>query len=151
VCAADQPASLTNQLINPRLKMAQKSTSKSVSFGTLPALGAPLENGVFAGVITSKDGIHDAVILLPENGINLTWKKAITWAKKQGGELPTRPIAALLFSNVKASLPSGWHWTSEEEDASYAWVCYFDYGDQYGYHESYEGGAVAVRMIPITA
>ena len=124
----------------------------TISFASLPALGAPLEGGIFAGVVTCKDGVHRAVIRLPENGTDLTWKKALTWAKKQGGELPTRPVAAMLFANVKATLPSGWHWTSEEDGASYAWYCYFYYGIQfYGTLKSYECGAVAVRLIPLTA
>jgi len=125
--------------------------TQSTPFATLPALGESFEGGIFAGVITSKDGIHCAVVRLPGNGTKLTWKKAITWATKQGGELPTRPVAALLFANVKASLPSGWHWTSEELDASYAWYCDFDYGGQYYDDECFEGSAVAVRLIPLTA
>ena len=104
--------------------------TQSTPFATLPALGEPLDGGIFAGVITRTDGAHCAVVRLPENGTKLTWKKAITWATKQGGELPTRPVAALLFANVKASMPSGWHWTSEEFDASSAWICGFGYGHQ---------------------
>ena len=124
---------------------------QSTPFATLPALGESFEGGIFAGIITSKDGTHSAVVRLPENGTQLTWKKAITWATKQGGELPTRPVAALLFANVKASLPSGWHWTSEEFDASYAWRCDFYGGHQYDDIKSFEGSAVAVRLIPLTA
>ena len=124
---------------------------QSIPITDLPALGTTLEGGTFAGVITTKDGTHCAVIRLPENGTELTWKKAMNWAAKQGGELPTRPVAALLFANVKATLPSGWHWTSEEEGASYAWGCDFYYGGQIISHESYEGSAVAVRLIPLTA
>ena len=124
----------------------------SITVAALPALNAPLDGGIFAGITTQKDGTHCAVVRLPENGTGLTWKKAIAWATKQGGELPTRPVAALLFANVKASLPSGWHWTSEEDDASYAWGCYFVVGYQYSLTlKSYEGGAVAVRLIPIVA
>ena len=123
---------------------------QSIPITDLPALGTTLEGGTFAGVITTKDGTHCAVIRLPENGTELTWKKAMNWAAKQGGELPTRPVAALLFANVKATLPSGWHWTSEEEGASYAWYCHF-YGYQTINHKRYEGSAVAVRLIPLTA
>jgi len=73
------------------------------------------------------------------------------WSKKQGGELPSRPVAALLFANVKSALRPRWHWTSDEEDASYAWGCYFGNGHQYDDPKSYEGGAVAVRLIPLAA
>ena len=116
---------------------------------SLPQLGQPIDAGIFAGVITRPDGTHCAVIRLPENGTKLTWKKAMTWAKEQGGELPSRPVEALLFANVKAALPSGWHWTSEEAAACRAWLCGFPDGDIYFLHKGYEGSAVAVRLIPL--
>ncbi len=122
----------------------------SVSIASLPPLGAELEGGIFVGVTTKKDGTHFAVTLLPEQGEKLTWKKAMNWAAKQGGELPSRPVAALLFANVKSQLKPLWHWTSEEDNASYAWSCFFGYGFQYRDRNSYEGSAVAVRRsIPV--
>jgi hypothetical protein len=122
-----------------------------MKFQDLPKLGAPLEGGIFAGITTRKDGTHHAVIRLPENGTDLTHKKALAWAKKQGGELPTRPVASLLFANVKDNLLSGWGWTSDEYNASYAWGCYFGGGHITYNDKSYEGSAVAVRCIPLTA
>lgn len=124
-----------------------------VSLAALPALGAPLDTGIFAGLTTRKDGTHCAVVLLPDQTEDITWMKAVAWAEKLNAELPTRPVAALLYANVKAQLKPDWHWTSEthELEASYAWGCYFDYGYQTISHESYEGSAVAVRLIPITA
>lgn len=123
----------------------------TLTLATLPALGADFDGGTFAGLTTRKDGTHHAVVLLPEKATDLTWKKATAWAKEQGGELPTRPVAALLFANVKPKLSPSWHWTSDEYDASCAWECDFDYGSQYGNRKSYEGSAVAVRLIPLTA
>ena len=123
----------------------------TIEFSALPAVGAAFEGGIFAGITTRKDGTHCAVVLLPEPAEKLTWKKAMNWAKKQEAELPTRPVAALLFANVKDKLKPTWHWTSEEDNASYAWYCYFTYGYQGRYHESYEGSAVAVRLIHLTA
>ena len=131
--------------------MTKPTTPATTSFATLPALGESFEGGIFAGIYTRTDGTHCAIVRLPENGTQLTWKKALTWATKHGGELPTRPVAALLFANVKASLRAGWHWTSEEIDASYAWNCYFVNGLQSLSLKSYEGSAVAVRLIPLTA
>jgi len=122
-----------------------------MSITDLPAIGQPLDGGTFAGLITTPDGTHCAVVLLPGNGTDLTWAKAKAWAEKQGGELPSRPVAALLFANVKASLKPEWHWTSDEYDASYAWDCYFDYGYQINSRKSFEGSAVAVRLIKIGA
>jgi hypothetical protein len=126
----------------------------NLTLATLPVLNSPLENGTFAGLTTRPDGTHCAVVLLPAHISNITWKKAIDWAAEQGGELPSRPVASLLFANVRSLLKSDWHWTHEvyKHNASYAWGCGF--GDGYvgnDRHESFEGSAVAVRLIPITA
>ena len=125
--------------------------ASTISLANLPAIGGDLEGGTFAGLTTTPNGAHVAVVLLPGAGTDLTWTKAKAWAKKQGGELPSRPVAALLFANVKSALQPRWHWTSEEEDASSAWICGFNDGFQDDNRKSYEGGAVAVRQIPLTA
>lgn len=117
----------------------------------LPPIGADLDGGIFVGLTTKPDDTHCAMVLLPDNGTDLTWAKAKAWAKKQGGELPSRPVAALLFANVKANLKPKWHWTSDEYNASYAWGCYFDCGFQDDFRKSFEGSAVAVRYIKIGA
>jgi hypothetical protein len=127
------------------------TTTSTVAFGDLPAIGARLEGGTFAGVISLPDGKHIAVILLPGKGEELDWKAATAWAEKHGGELPSRPVAALLYANVKAELTPDWHWTSEAFGASYAWLCYYSTGGQLSTRKSYEGSAVAVRLIPLTA
>ena len=128
-----------------------KPAPQSISLAILPAVGSDIDGGTFAGVITQADGSHVAVVLLTAWSEGLTWKKAITWAKKQGGVLPTRPVVALLFANLKPKLQPRWHWTSEEESAFDAWCCNFYYGGQFIFLKSYEGCAVAVRLIHLTA
>lgn len=136
--------------------MPEKSPTNSadtITLATLPALGAKWQGGRFAGVITQKNGTHCAVVLLPGQSKRLTWSSAMAWAAKQGGQIPTKSVIALLFANVKAHIsPSGWYWTSETnaDDASYAWGCFFCNGDQNFEDKSYEGCAVAVRCIPLT-
>ena len=130
--------------------MTEAHPTPSAPLASLPPLGGPLDGGTFAGLTTKKDGTHCAVVLLPEQAEGLTWKKAMNWAVKQGGELPSRPVAALLFANAKSQLKPKWHWTSDEEDASFAWLCQFSLGHQYDVHKSYEGSAVAVRLIHLT-
>jgi hypothetical protein len=115
----------------------------------LPTLGADLEGGTFEGLTTRKDGTHCAVVLLPDRAKNHTWKKATDWAQKLGGELPTRPVAALLFTNAKAKLKPQWHWTEDEYDAKYAWTCDFHRGHRHIDRKSDEVSAVAVRLIPL--
>ena len=119
----------------------------------LPALGQPLDvGGLFAGLTTDKAGVHYAVALLPDRSDKrLTWKQAKAWAEKLDAALPTRPVSALLFANVKDQVEADWYWTSEELDGSYAWYQTFDDGFQDLTHESYEGRAVAVRLIQLTA
>lgn len=122
----------------------------SISFSALPAIGSTLEGGTFAGITTRKDGTHCAVVLLSDKGIDLNWMKAMNWAANLEAELPTRTVAALLFANVKDHLEPRWHWTSEPDGASYSWNCFFVDGSQNFNHKSYEGCAVAVRLIEVT-
>lgn len=118
-----------------------------MNLASLPALGQPFEGGTFAGLTTRKDGTHCAVVLLPGRKEDINWKDAKAWAAEQGGELPTRPVAALLYANAKDQLQPYWHWTADEEGASYAWGCLFYYGNQGTSHKSYEGSVVAVRRV----
>lgn len=120
-----------------------------ITLNSLPPLGEPLAGGAFAGIVTQPDGTHVAVVLLPDLGEGLSHSAAVAWARELGGQLPTRPIAALLFANCKPHLQPGWHWCLETEGASYAWYCYFLNGGQYDGHESFKGAAVAVRLIPV--
>jgi hypothetical protein len=138
--------------------MTTTTETRKATFAVIAALalGAPLEGGTFAGVITLKDGTHVAVALLADKpGKRLNWADAKAWAEGVDGVLPTRPVAALLYANAKDQFESAWHWTSDrldadtgdEEDASYAWSCSFGDGDQYYSLTSASGAARAVRLI----
>lgn len=126
---------------------------QTTTLSALPALGAPLDGGIFVGVITQPDGAHSAVTLMPDRAQKLTWQAAKDWAESLNAQLPTRPMAALIFANTQDRPQTGSHWTSEEhkDNASYAWGCYFPNGNQDYYRKSYEGEAVAVRLIQVTA
>jgi len=133
-------------------------TIKTIEFAALPELGATLEGGKFYGVTTLKDGTHAAVILLPNKAQErMTWDRATTWASEAGGVLPSRPVSALLYANAKDQFEPIWYWTSEtldadtgdKDDASYAWGCGFYDGYQLNHPKSFDGSAVAVRMIPL--
>jgi hypothetical protein len=124
----------------------------SISLSSLPALGQDLLGGIFAGLTTTPAGAHAAVVLLADKPSELlTWKDAVAWADGLGAVLPTRPVAALLFANVKDQFEADWHWTADQYGASYAWYCTFTFGFQYYYHKSAEGAARAVRLIQLTA
>ncbi len=109
----------------------------------------------YAGAVLDANGehMHHLVLMAARPDAEVTWKDALEWAEQAGGALPTRQEQALLFANCKPHLQPRWHWSCEEheEDASYAWHCYFDDGLQTLTHKSYEGSAVAVRQIPLTA
>ena len=127
------------------------TTQPTIRLSDLPAIGKPLDGGHFAGITTNFNGQHYAVVLLPEQGSDLTHAKAKAWAKKLGGELPTRPVAAMLFANLKKLLREEWHWTADTPVASYAWLCHFDFGYPITSLKSCDGSAVAVRLIPISS
>ncbi len=130
-----------------------------MNLSTLPAVGQPHAPtvdpelvGIFAGVITLPDSTHHAVILLDDKPADeLTWKKAMNWAEKLGAQLPSRPIAAMLYANLKAQFTPEWHWTNEAYDSSCAWVTGFGNGLQSIYGESAELRARAVRLIQLVA
>ena len=131
----------------------QISQTAAIRFAALPAINAPFCDGTFAGITTNKDGQHFAVCQLPSRVTKVTWQAATDWAKGLNAELPSRTVAAMIVANVEDRPKSGWYWTCEsvDGDTSYAWHCTFSNGHQYGTRKSYEGAAVAVRLIPLTA
>ena len=123
-----------------------------MKFADLPALGQPLDAGIFCGVTTTQAGRHAAIVLLANRpNKRLTWKKAMAWAEEAHGVLPSRPVSATLFMHAKAAIEPDWYWTCDEFDGSYAWGQYFGSGSQYYSRKSYEGRAVAVRLIQLEA
>jgi len=105
----------------------------------------------YAGTVLDEDGelLHHLVLMAQQPGKKLNWQAAMEWATSVGAALPTRQEQSLLFANCKPHLKAEWHWSSEThaDDASYAWYCYFVYGDITGNLKSYEGCAVAVRRV----
>jgi hypothetical protein len=136
------------------------TTAATASFATLPALGTTFEGGTFCGVTTLRDGSHCAVVLLdakPDGA--LTWQAGMDWARDAGGQLPTRPVAALLYANAKDQFERDWYWTSDElhhdtgneHHSSSAWRQYFSSGRQLYNGKSYAFRCRAVRLIHLTA
>lgn len=131
--------------------MNQATLAATISFAALPTLGAQLFEGTFRGITTLPNGTHSAVILLPNKAQErMSWTKAMAWAEGAGGQLPSRPVAALLYANAKAEFEPNWHWTNEPHSDSYAWTQTFDYGRQDYTSKTGEFSAVAVRLIQLT-
>ena len=107
----------------------------------------------YAGAVLDENGrhLHHLILIAHRPASKLNWQDAVDWASGNlvNGHLPTRQELALLYANCKPHLEPTWHWSCEthEDDASYAWHCFFDDGYQYGLHKSYEGSVVAVRRV----
>ena len=106
------------------------------------------EGEVYAGLALKEDGTpsHHLVLLPGEHEGD--WASAKAWAKRAGGELPTRREQPLLFAHAKAGFQARYYWSSEaHENGSYAWLQYFDDGFQDWDDVSYEYCARAVRRV----
>lgn len=104
---------------------------------------------IYVGVVL-KDGRPDQahhLILLPGDADEITWDKARAWATEQGGELPTREEALLLFRTQREQFKDDDYWTSEAYagDDAYAWIQYVYDGCQGYWHKASELRARAVR------
>lgn len=105
----------------------------------------------YAGAVLDESGAvaHHLVLMAEKPAGKLDWNDAMSWAKSIGGDLPSRQEQALLFTNCRPHIEDSWHWSNQqhEEDASYAWFCYFLSGNQSYDLKSYVGSARAVRRV----
>lgn len=116
----------------------------------LPAIGTEWQGGIYAG-LSIEDNKSVALILLPASIEDVTWDKAVEWAKEQGGELPSRIDALVLFKNAKDQFKEAAYWTGEQPagTSDYAWYQYFYDGNQNYWHRGSAYHARAVRRIPL--
>ena len=107
----------------------------------------------YAGIIVGKEGesSYHLILLAGDEQVD-SWNDAKKFAKKCGGELPTRREQSLLFANLKDKFQEAWYWSSEEhaQVSDYAWYQGFGSGYQY-YWDKYDDGsrARAVRRVII--
>jgi len=95
---------------------------------------------VYAGLILGQEGEKDYhLFLLPTEAVGITWKNAVAWAKKEGGQLPSRRELRLLAANAFDCFAKDAYWSSEQHAANSAcaWCQHFDYGGQ-GYYDTYD-------------
>lgn len=115
----------------------------------------PLADGeVYAGLSRDHDtGAWHHLVLLPAiTDKDLTWQKAIDWAKSVGGELPTRFESALLYANARDQVDTGtWYWTAtpHASEPSWAWHQSFYCGYQDDDRKDSHCRARAVRRVPV--
>lgn len=105
----------------------------------------------YAGAIIKPDGTGHHVIILPGDKYDATWKTALSWAKKLGGDLPNCVEQALFFAESKDQFKQDWYWSNTQHASysGYAWYQYFVNGRQGYYGKSFKLRARAVRRVPI--
>lgn len=110
----------------------------------LPAIGAPLEGGIYAG-ITIHLGMPHALVLLPGDA-ELDWKAAMAWAEQQRGALPSRFDMLVLWQNLPKEFKEAWYWTSETNarDTDCAW--FQSFGNSYQ-GDGHKNGTVRCRAV----
>lgn len=91
------------------------------------------EGEEYSGLILGKNGEPDYHLFLrPYSASNVTFEQAQEFAKKVGGDLPTRRELSLLIANAKEHFQPDEYWSGEHHaaDAAYAWYQSFGYGTQ---------------------
>lgn len=128
---------------------------ESIALSALPALKTPLADGIYGGVITLADGRNVAVVWLdkakPPKRQAVDAQRA--WAKSIGAQLITRAIGSMLVATLGNLLPQEWVWTEDDYEpnpSAYAWGCILGDGYVGNGNRSSRGGALAVRLIPLT-
>ncbi len=112
----------------------------------------PLAEGeTYVGAIGDAAGNLHHVILLPGDNDNASWQAQIAWAKRIGGDLPTRIEQAMLWAgHMDAFREYAAYWSNEgHSEPGWAWCQHFTYGLQNHAHEDRERRARAVRRLPI--
>jgi hypothetical protein len=133
--------------------LTERATRYAFAQDVLPAIGEPFSNEkleeIYAG-ITLHGNEAFALVLLPGD-YEGNWQGALAWAEKQGGMLPSRFDALVLWQNLKGHFKKEAYWTSEQlaVDADWAWCQDFYDGYQYCYGKSGELRARAVRRVPL--
>jgi hypothetical protein len=127
---------------------ARKTKSAKTAAITLPVLK---KDEINAGLIFEDGKPHHWTVLLPGEMASGTFADAQAFAKKAGGDLPTREEQSLLHANCKGEFQGVWYWSGIKHAtrSDYAWLQYFDYGGQ-GYYpqdDSYRARAVRREVI----
>ena len=121
---------------------------------TVKATGTPeLQKGEkLIGSYAGPDGKTTIAILLPGSKSKVNWKDAMIWAKDQGGYLPNRIEALLLFLHHRAAFEKDdVLWTGDESAgySDYAWLQYFLNGHSDYWRKDDKYMARAVRRVTI--
>jgi hypothetical protein len=129
-------------------KLLEKfSTPLPTAAGT--RIGTEMHGGIYVGLARGFNGAPDQSLILLPGTFEGTWDDAVKWAEAQGGSLPTRREAALLFANAHDQFEGKAHWLCEQSEgySAYAWVQNFNDGDQGSWLKDNQCRARAVRRV----
>jgi hypothetical protein len=123
---------------------------------TPPVIGEywPGQGGIYSGQVREEDGTtyHQIKATVKpagrlNHGAAMKWAASLVIDGHNDFTLPTRRGSSLLFANLRHLFEAAYYWTCEtyEGNASYAWYCYFGFGDTYASGKHGERQAVAVR------
>jgi hypothetical protein len=120
------------------------------------APGTRCDAGLYAGITAAADCQPAGHLFLLDARLDRKRDHAgaKAWAEGlgDGARLPTRTESALLYANLREHIDARyWYWTGTLNSDGTAWFQTFDDGNQDVDFTDYEGRAVAVRLIPITA
>lgn len=112
----------------------------------LPALK---RGETYVGITLHNDRLHHLILLAGDE--SKPWDDAVAWAKKKGGELPSRHDKLVQLKKAKDKFQPRWYWTGEEVagNAGCAWVATFDSGSQSWSHKSDVYRCRAVRRVAV--
>ena len=106
----------------------------------------PRSGEKYLGAITEPSGRVRHIFLLPGEVRN-TWEESIKWAKNLGGDLPDRIEQSMFFTYMPEEFRNKACWSNMQhtEDSDYAWLQYFDSGNQISYLKKGHLDSRAVR------
>lgn len=131
-----------------RLKSASTPWPLQTAQVGLPRIGETVDGATFMGVVRGDDGPDYLLFDLGEAPERMDWEAAKKWAEERGGSLPTRREQSVMFGNrTEGQYKSEWYWSCAlyAGDESYAWIQFFDDGNQGNDHKSYDYRVRAVR------
>jgi len=131
-------------------KSQPRRTAKPATLTSLPAIGTTWNGGIYAGLSLENEK-PVALVLLPGDLDDGPWDDAVSWAKKQGGVLPSRIDQLVLLQNLKSEFKPDWYWSGAPDagDESYAWCQDFTSGTQSNDRKYTKLRARAVRRVAI--
>lgn len=143
--------------MNARAKPLTLPAEVLAALAALPIIGAPFENGTFAGLVapSTAAGPDELLIDLGYSEKGMSHKKAEKWALERDGVRPSRADGRILHANIDSrrieTLPDDWFWLDplHESARGYAWVQYFANGGQGYLRLGYDYRARAVRRVPL--